>query len=283
MERIHSRPTDSRARVGSLRRLDMARRQITARALAEIKLCEVAAAQPMLIFAAAGEDMIPAGIAGLVAGRLTEAHYRPSVIVSLGERASRASCRSIPEFNITRALDACAHLLIRHGGHAQAAGFSVRNENLPALRQLLEELTESELRGKALRPALLIDAPLRPCDWNEAFLQELDALEPTGSDFPPAVFMTDALTVLAGRAVGGDSKHLKLRLEKDGKRIDAIGFGLGGWAANMPSHIDAVYHLQSNEFNGRRSLQLHLLDIRPAQTQPASFPLDRVGAQTHNG
>lgn len=275
-ERVHSRRTGSRAKAKSLRRLDMARKQIAARARAEIRDCQTAAAQPMLIFAIATAEEIPAGIAGLVAGRLTEAHYRPSVIVSLGEGESRASCRSIPEFDITRALDACAHLLVRHGGHAQAAGFSVRNENLPTLRQLLEQLADAQLRGKALTPALSIDAALQPCDWNESFLHKLNALEPTGNGFPPAVFMTGALRVLTCRTVGKDDKHLKLRVEKDGERMDAIGFGLGAWAANMPSHIDAAYHLEMNEFNGRRSLQLHLLDIRPAQT---SLPSDLSGTE----
>lgn len=262
---VQSRQTNSRARASSLRRLDLARKRITARALTDIRRCRAAAEEPMLIFAAANAEEIPAGIAGLVAGRLTEAHYRPAVIVSLGDSESRASCRSIPEFNITRALDVCAHLLIRHGGHAQAAGFSVRNENMPALRQLLEQLADTALRGKTLSPALSVDAPLQPSDWNEHFLQELDALEPTGNAFPPAAFMTGALTVLTCRTVGRDDKHLKLSVEKDGERMDAIGFGLGAWAANMPSHIDAAYHLEMNEFNGRRSLQLHLLDIRPAQ------------------
>ncbi len=254
-----------RDRARSLRGLNSARKKINWRLRAAIRRCQAAAAAPLLIFAAAPEDTIPAGIAGLVAGRLTEAHYRPAVIVSLGEGESRASCRSMPEFNITRALDACAHLLIRHGGHAQAAGFSVRNENLPALRQLLEQLAEAQLRGKSLAPALPIDAPLPAGNWNEAFLSELHSLEPTGQAFPPAAFMTSALCVRSFRTVGKDKQHLKLRLEKDGERIDAIGFGLGAWAANMPSYIDAAYHLESNEFNGRRSLQLRLLDIRPAQ------------------
>lgn len=279
---LHPQRTSSRARARSLRKLEMARKRITARTLTDIRRLHADDAGPMLIFAAANDDTIPAGIAGLVAGRLTEAHYRPSVIVSLGECESRASCRSIPEFNITRALDACAHLLIRHGGHAQAAGFSVHNENLPALRKLLEQLADAQLRGKALSPALPIDAPLQPENWSEAFLRELGALEPTGNAFPPAAFMTGALRVLTCRTVGRDDKHLKLRVEKDGERMDAIGFGLGEWAAKMPGHINAAYHLESNEFNGRRSLQLHLLDIRPAQTPDELFPLDRVGAQTHN-
>ena len=83
------------------------------------------------------------GIVGLVAGRLAEAYYRPAVILEYGEAESRASCRSIPEFNITRALDECADLLLRHGGHAMAAGFTVQNSNIDVLRQ---ELTKKSGR-----------------------------------------------------------------------------------------------------------------------------------------
>ena len=250
----------------TLASLDSARRRITARALSDLRKLADESDTPALLFAATSEDIIPAGIAGLVAGRLTEAHYRPAVIVALGEGECRASCRSIPEFNITRALDDCAHLLIRHGGHAQAAGFSVHRDNLPALRKLLERLASKRLRGKTLAPTLRLDAELDTHDWNMDTLRGLAALEPTGANFPPATFMTRDLRVASCRAVGGEGKHLKLSLSRNGRHIDAIGFGMGEQAHDMPGSIDAAYHLEMNEFNGRRSLQLHLLDIRPAQS-----------------
>ena len=243
----------------------------TAKALAEIKRLHREADSPALIFACADEADIPLGIAGLVAGRLTEAHYRPSVIVSLGERESRASCRSIPEFNITRALDGCAHLLLRHGGHAQAAGFSIRNQNLPALRRALQRLAQGQLRGRRLAPSLPIDALLEPRDWSETLARELDTLEPTGAAFPRAAFVTTNLRVLHCRRVGMEGGHLKLKLGRDGAQIDAIGFGLGGRAAQLPRLVDVAYHLEVNVFNGRRSLQLNLLDIRPAQNGAPPF------------
>ena len=85
--------------------------------------------------------------------------------------------------------------------------------------------------------------------------------EPTGANFPPAAFMTRDLRVVSCRTVGADGKHLKLSLSRNGRRIDAIGFGMGELAADMPGSVDAAYQLELNEFNGRRSLQLHLLDI----------------------
>ena len=261
----------NRAHARVLRSRQRACRRATVKALADIKRLQSAGDAPALIFACADEAEIPLGIAGLVAGRLTEAHYRPAVIVSLGEGESRASCRSIPEFNITRALDACAHLLLRHGGHAQAAGFSIRNENLPALRRQLERQALAQLRGKTLAPSLPIDARLHPRDWSETLTQELDLLEPTGAAFPPATFVTENLRVLHKRTVGAEGSHLKLKLEGAGAKIDAIGFGLGGRAAQLPRQVDVAYHLEVNVFNGRRSLQLHLLDIRPAQNGAPSF------------
>ena len=245
--------------------MDKTRRRATALALLDIKRQQQEADQPPLIFAGASEALIPHGIAGLVAGRLTEERYRPAVIVSVGERESRASCRSIPEFNITRALDACAHLLLRHGGHAQAAGFTIRNENLARLRMTLERQASAQLRGKSLAPVLRLDAQLTAADWSETLAQELALLEPTGADFAPPAFLSTNLRILLCRRVGAEGQHLKLRLEGEGARIDAIGFGMGDRAPRLPSHIDAAYHFEVNEFNGRRSLQLNLLDIRASK------------------
>jgi single-stranded-DNA-specific exonuclease len=114
-----------------------------------------------LIFAS-HEGFLP-GIVGLVAGRLTEEFFRPTVVMELGEHESRASCRSIPQFDITRALDRCADLLVRHGGHASAAGFTVLNENIPALKKRLIDIAENELQGQQLLPNIEIDAELDVC------------------------------------------------------------------------------------------------------------------------
>lgn len=245
-----------------LQSLNSQRQQLTRSAQAAISEQVGDDSDMPLIFA--GDDNIRSGIIGLVAGRLVEAFYRPAVILEIGEEESRASCRSIPEFNITNALDECADLLVRHGGHAMAAGFTVRNRNLETLKQALEQKAEAALRGRALVPKLQIDGAIQLDELNENLLRELDLLEPTGHENEKATFLTQDLKVLHHRRVGEDGRHLKLRVANSGgAQADAIGFGLGNWARQMPRRIDAVYHSEINDWGGRRNLQLRLLDIRP--------------------
>ncbi len=250
-------------RAQELQSLNAQRQQLTRRAQAAIS--EQVGEEPDQPLVFAGDENIHSGIIGLVAGRLVEAFYRPAVILEIGENESRASCRSIPEFNITSALDECADLLVRHGGHAMAAGFTVRNSNIETLRQALEQKAEAALRGQALVPKLQIDGAIQLNELNENLLRELDLLEPTGHENEKATFLTRDLNVLHCRRVGEDGRHLKLRVANSGGgQADAIGFGLGNWARQMPRRIDAVYHAEINEWGGRRNLQLRLLDIRQA-------------------
>ncbi len=206
------------------------------------------------------------GIVGLVAGRLTEEFYRPAVVLREGDEESNASCRSIPQFNITQALDECADLLVRHGGHAQAAGFTVLNRNVPALREQLFEMAKRTLDGEELQPTLEIDAQVDVHQLNEDLLEELRQLEPTGHDNPTPLLVSRNVFVSDWRLVGRDDRHLKLKVARAGQPpIDCIGFGLGEWSQNMPERIDVAYVLEINEWNGRRTLQMNLKDIRPSQ------------------
>ncbi|MCY4061345.1 MAG: single-stranded-DNA-specific exonuclease RecJ [Chloroflexi bacterium] len=259
-------------RAQELHSLNARRQQLTRRAQAAIS--EQIGEDPGRTLIFAGDEDIQPGIIGLVAGRLAEAFYRPAVILEIGDDESRASCRSIPEFNITSALDECADLLVRHGGHAMAAGFTVRNSNIETFRQALEQKAEAALRGRALAPKLQIDGEVQLDELNENLLRELDLLEPTGHENGKAIFLTRDLGLLHCRRVGEDGRHLKLRVaNSSGGQADAIGFGLGEWARQMPRRIDAVYHAEINEWGGRRNLQLQLLDIRPAANKR-----DRVSA-----
>ncbi len=246
-----------------LQKLNAERRRLTAQA--ETAIREQLADEPTAQLIFAGDENLRPGILGLVAGRLSEAFYRPAVILEYGDEVSRASCRSIPEFDITRALDECADLLVRHGGHALAAGFTVTNGNRDALRQALLQKARDDLRDRALKPQLHIDCELDMVAMGDDLIAELELLEPTGHANPPATFLTRGLSVLHARRVGEDGRHLKLRLSQDGSApIDAIGFGLGERAISLPRRIDAAYNLEMNEWNGKRSRQLRLLDIRPA-------------------
>jgi single-stranded-DNA-specific exonuclease len=218
-----------------------------------------------LIFAS--DKDIPPGIVGLVAGRLTEEFYRPTVILHEDGDESRASCRSIPEFDITAALDQCADLLVRHGGHAQAAGFTVHNHNIPALRERLTDLAGVQLGGRDLQPSLQVDVDVPLNALSLDLVAELTRLEPTGHHNPLPVLMARDVRVLEKRTVGKEGQHLKLKVSQPGgPPVDAIGFNLGGRISELPERIDVAYQLEVNEWNGKRSLQLHLLDVRGSET-----------------
>lgn len=217
-----------------------------------------------LIFAS-HEGFLP-GIVGLVAGRLTEEFYRPSVVMELGDEESRASCRSIPQFDITSALDECADLLVRHGGHALAAGFTVANENIEPLRERLTQLADDMLSGQTLEPTLDVDMEVDIHQLTRTLVNELDLLEPCGNGNPAPVFVCRNVHVAEHRTVGKDNKHLKLKVSRAAKPpLDAIGFGLGDWVSHMPERIDMAFTLEINEWNGYSNLQANLQDIRKAE------------------
>lgn len=219
--------------------------------------------EAFLLFAA--HESFNSGVVGLAASRLTENYYRPSVVAAKGAEETRGSCRSIPEFHITDALDQCKDLLVRHGGHAAAAGFTVKNENLPELVTRLKTIAKEKLDGKDLRQTLSADMELPLADMNFGVLKHLTYLEPTGYGNPDAVFVSRGVKVRAVRAVGADGRHLKLTLEDGpGLTYDAIGFRMGAMTKSLPPRVDVMYNLEANEYNGRTSLQLNLKDVKAA-------------------
>jgi single-stranded-DNA-specific exonuclease len=205
-----------------------------------------------------------AGVVGLAAARLVETYYRPAVVGQVLEDSTRCSCRSIPEFHITQALDQCKDLLIRHGGHAAAAGFSVRNENLEALKKRLKSIAGEQLRGQDLRQTLNADAEVPLSNLRPELLKSLEALQPTGYGNPEAAFVTRNVRVTHSRAVGSEGRHLKLIVTDGNVTFDAIGFRLGHLQPDLPLKVDLLYTFESNEYNGRSSLQLNLRDVKSA-------------------
>jgi len=217
---------------------------------------------PLLLFAADPE--YNAGVVGLAASRLTEQYYRPSIIASIGDKYTRGSCRSISEFHITQALDQCKDLLEHHGGHAAAAGFTVRNDLLQALIDKLLIIATEQLDEKDLRPKIFAEAEIPLSDLKPDILKSLEWLQPTGMGNPAPIFMSRGLKVTRQKAIGADGAHLKLTVT-DGKiTYDAIAFRQGYWIAQLPPLIDLMYTFELNEFNGQVSLQLNVKDIRPS-------------------
>jgi len=255
-------PADAERLAGELGRLNRERQQLTRETQEHARQLAEADGDLPLLFAAS-PDFMP-GIVGLVAGRLTEEFYRPVVVVEVGDRVSRGSARSIPEFHITQALDACEELLIRHGGHAAAAGFTVSNENLDELADRLRALAVEQLSGVELVPSLAVDAEIELAQMSWELQQALTQLEPCGYANPSPLFASRNVRLLGQRAVGKDGRHLKLALSDGQAPWDGIAFRQGEWAGKLPDHVDIAYHLEVNEWNDRRRLQLNVQDVRPA-------------------
>lgn len=216
--------------------------------------------QPILI-AASTEFM--EGIVGLVASKLSEDAYRPAIAIHVGETESRGSARSIPEFNIVQAFDECADLLVRHGGHAAAAGFTVENKNLDALCSRLKSLAEQGLPKTELVPTLHIDAEAQLGDMNWQTLEALERIAPFGFGNREPIFLTRGAWVRGARIVGND--HLGLTFTDGTVVWDAIAFRrreLAGAFGQKPVKVDAVYSLSSRTWGGEPRLQLEVKDLR---------------------
>ncbi len=215
---------------------------------------------PPLLFAASPD--FPHGVVGLAASRLLDEFYRPAIVVAIEGELSKGSARSIPEFHITEALDAVSDLLVRHGGHAAAAGFTVRTDLLPALEARLLALAQEQLADTVLTPTLQVDVevPLHMLSWD--LYHAFEHLQPFGFGNPAPVFVSRHVEVQYVRAVGAEGRHLKLSLtDEKGSSWDAIAFRQGYWMGRLPSWIDVAYVLESNEWNGRVNLQLNVRDI----------------------
>ena len=218
---------------------------------------------PVLLFAA-DPDFNP-GVVGLAASRLTELYYRPAIVAAYGEEYTRGSCRSIPEFHITQALDACTDILVHHGGHAAAAGFTVHNEHLPELVTRLQQIAANQLSQIDLRPALFADVEIDLSSLRPSLIDDLKVLQPTGMGNRSALFLTRNALVKTQRAIGKDSSHLKLVLG-DAQNViyDAIAFRMGHLAGGLPNRVDLIYAYETNIYNGQVNLQLNVRDIHPA-------------------
>ena len=238
------------------------RQEITRKIQAEAEAIALADDPTADLFFAVHPDF-NAGVVGLAAARLVETYYRPAVVGQISAETTRCSCRSIPEFHITKALDQCKDLLIRHGGHAAAAGFTVRNENLEALKARLKSLAMEQLRDRDLRQTLTADTEVPLSDLKPELLKHLEYLQPTGYGNPEAVFVSRDVRITNSRTVGAESKHLKLVVTDGRVTFDAIGFRLGHLRSELPLRVDVLYTFESNEFNGRSYLQLNLKDVKP--------------------
>jgi single-stranded-DNA-specific exonuclease len=219
---------------------------------------------PLLLFAAHRD--FNAGVVGLAASRLVEQYYRPAIVAKVNHETTRGSCRSIPEFHITEALDQCTDLLVHHGGHAAAAGFTVQNDKLDELILRLQGIAAHQLSSFDLRPILTADVEVKLKDLNMELLRGLESLQPTGYGNPQALFVTRGLNVKYAKPVGKEGAHLKLVLTDGWITIDAIAFRLAQRMEQIPPKVDLMYTFELNEYNGRQSFQLNVRDLKASGT-----------------
>ncbi len=211
------------------------------------------------------------GVVGIVASKILERHGRPTILlVEQGDEA-RGSARSIQQFDIASALDQCRDTLLRYGGHALAAGLTLRTEDLQEFRTRLNQIAAEMLDLDQICPRIHIDAELLLDEIDEELLAGLRSLEPYGQSNPDPLFITRGVDVLDARAVGRDENHLKLFVSQGERPVDCIGFGMGPELQHLQrgTLLDICHTPEINEYNGTRGLQLRLEAIRPARAGEA--------------
>lgn len=238
------------------------RQRLTEEVLVDIRT-KLSPAMLDLPFLMVGNEGYPEGVIGLVAGRLTEEFYRPTVVFSFADDVVHGSARSIPEFDMVSAFEECQDLMLRFGGHPRAAGFAAAMDNLSSLQQRLLRIAERQLAGLDLNPTLTIDAELPLSAVDEEVFQLVGEFAPFGQENPAPVFVGQGVSVLDCRAVGQNQDHLRFKLRHGNVVWDGISFNLGARLGEVTPGIDVVYSLKVDHWGGQDLLQLSILDFAP--------------------
>ena len=210
------------------------------------------------------------GVVGIVASRLTETYYRPTIVLTAGEDGIiSGSARSVGGFDIYAAIDSCLDLLTNFGGHKYAAGLSMHIDNLPAFCERFEKYVATHIREDQLQPTLLVEAELELSDITPAFYNVIRYLEPFGPGNPRPLFATrNLINHRDTRVVGKAGEHLRLDVTDRAYAITGIAFGRADMAKHIQngSPVDICYELEENTFNNRTTIQMMVQDIKPCST-----------------
>ena len=208
------------------------------------------------------------GVVGIVASRLTETYYRPTIVLTAGEDGIiSGSARSVGGFDIYTAIDSCSDLLTNFGGHKYAAGLSMHIDDLPEFKQRFEQYVATHIREDQLQPTLLVEAELDLADITPAFYNVIRYLEPFGPGNPRPLFATrNLINHRDTRAVGKEGEHLRLDVTDRAYAITGIAFKRGDMAKHIQNGnpVDICYELDENTFNNRTTIQMMVQDIKPS-------------------
>ncbi len=202
------------------------------------------------------------GVIGIVASRIIERFYRPTIMISVENGIGKGSARSIPSFDIHSALKSCSHLLMQFGGHKYAAGLTIAAENIPEFISCFKKIAKEILTAEELIPRLKIDDELEFDEIDQTLIDKLNRLRPFGPHNSRPLFVSQGVEIVGEpRIVGKD--HLKFRARQGGAVFDAIAFGRGGDLPLLKSGepIDLVYFIDVNRWNNRTSIQLKIKDL----------------------
>ena len=210
------------------------------------------------------------GVVGIVASRLIETYYRPTIVLTAGEDGIiSGSARSVGGFDVYAAIDSCLDLLTNFGGHKYAAGLSMHIDNLPAFRERFEHYVATHIREDQLQPTLLVEAELELADITPAFYNVIRYLEPFGPGNPRPLFATrNLINHRDTRVVGKTGEHLRLDVTDRAYAITGIAFGRAEMAQHIQNGnpVDICYELDENTFNNRTTIQMMVQDIKPCST-----------------
>jgi single-stranded-DNA-specific exonuclease len=207
------------------------------------------------------------GVIGIVASRLTEKYYRPAVVLTQSSELITGSARSIPGFDIYKAIENCRDLLENFGGHTYAAGLSLKKENMQAFIERFLNLAVEEIHTEQMTPQLDVDAILDLKDITPKFMNELKKMSPFGPDNPKPVFCSIGVRDYGtSKLVGKDNEHLKLELIDDNSKapVHAIAFGMHQHSEHIKTMnpFNICYTVEENTYNGTTTLQLLIKDIK---------------------
>ncbi len=206
------------------------------------------------------------GVIGIVASRLVENYYRPTIVFTKSGDKLAASARSVKDFDVYNALEACAEHLEQFGGHMYAAGMTLKEENYLNFKNAFEKEVKNTIHPDLLIPEIAVDLELDFSDIDEKFMRILKQFEPFGPENMTPVFMSKNVVDSGyAKTLGNDGEHLKAFVKQhNSQNFNAIGFGLGKKLDIVKNRnpFDAVYVVEENEWNGNVSLQLQLRDVR---------------------
>jgi single-stranded-DNA-specific exonuclease len=213
------------------------------------------------------------GVVGIVASRVVQQFYRPTVIVGAEADDWRGSGRSIPGFDLAKALSECGDLLVRHGGHAMAAGLTIKPHNVDPLRARLNLLARQTLRPADLQPPLRLDAQVALSELTFESLAMLGRLNPIGQGIPPVQLCARQLIQQRPlQRIGAEKKHVKMWVTDGLATHEAIWWG-GGNQSLPVGRFDLAFVPQIHEYNGHARVQLKVLDWQPSETTTTQLPL----------